>query len=65
MAKATYSIEITDEGSFIFLIDEHSQKAYLHIEVTDEGISNTTSESDEHPSKESIPIEITDEGIVI
>jgi len=42
---------------------EHAEKAFIPIEVTDEGILIEVKL--EHPEKALIPIETTDEGILI
>ena len=45
--KAFYSIEVTEEGTVIFVNDVHPKKEPLPIEVTEEGI--VIFASDMHP----------------
>ena len=52
-----------DDGTEICVNDEHSLKALLPIEVTEEGIVICV--NDEHLLKAEDPIEVTEEGIEI
>ena len=52
-----------NDGNEISFNDEHPQKEFFPIEVTDDGID--ISANDEHLWKEDLPIEATDDGIEI